>query len=624
MIAGMRPTAPRAPTIVLVLMVLSASLFQVHDWDIELHARTGQWILQHGQVPTTNVLSELHHDYPTVDDKWGFQVLAHLLFDGIGPVATNIAGMALLLGLFLVAAGTARRLGADPWCALLCLSLAVVASRSRFTFRPDLVSLLLAALFVRSLLTRPPSRRQVLALLALQVVWVNMHGYFITGPLVVAAAGLARLLAGFLGDPAERRRGVSLLLLAGALALACLLNPAGLAGALHPLRILADLHAHYDFYSGAIIEFRPVFAADPHAPLDRLAFFVLAGTGATLSLLRLATAVRRGRSDPEEMCHAMLGLAVAGLFLAMAPSLRRNMAPASLVVAPLLAAGITRRFGPRVPGALAACALAALVAWGELSDHTSVHDGLDRRAGLGRSAIAYPDTGIAFLARELPHLRVFTAFSWGSTFTGRRWPEQVASTDGNTHGYPTSYLIEVMSALSGEDKLAFTRITERDHEDAALLPTAGPLSIELLRDPDWALVCVGVRETVWVRRSAVPPAWLAQHDLLARWRAGEPPDLPGTPDGALLGPLAAEEPLAEIDQALLLMAAGLDQDALLRAQAASARVPGDPEAAALRGLLLQRLGRAPEAISALRESLELSGFNRLADRARTALEQLGG
>ena len=38
--------------------------------------------------------------------------------------------------------------------------------------------------------------------------------------------------------------------------------------------------------------------------------------------------------------------------------------------------------------------------------------------------------------------------------------------------------MEVMSALSGEDALAFARITARDGEDAALLPTAGPLSTD--------------------------------------------------------------------------------------------------------------------------------------------------
>jgi hypothetical protein len=296
------------------------------------------------------------------------------------------------------------------------------------------------------------------------------------------------------------------------------------------------------------------------------------------------------------------------------------------ITGPLMVAtaAATRLLGARRWWAPAACAAPALVALGELTDRTSVHDGLDRRAGLGRSALAYPDAGIEFIARELPQLRVFTAFSWGSTFTGRRWPAQVASTDGNTHGYPTAYLIEVMSALSGTDALAFSRITVRDGEDAALLPTAGPLSIQLLRDPDWALVLLGPRETVWVRRAAVPADWLARHDLLARWREGEAPALPDTPGRPLLGPLAADAPLAELDQALFLMAAGLDERALERAAAASARVPSDPEAAALRGLLLQRLGRTAEAVAALRESLELGGYNRLADPAAEALAQLGG
>ncbi len=614
------PHAPRAPTLVLVLLVLAAGCFQLHDWDIELHARTGQWIVEHRQVPTVNVMSELHASHPTVDDKWGFQVVAHLLLDGLGPEACSAARIALLLALFLVSAATARRLGADGWCALLLLVLSLVAARARFALRPDLVSLLLTVLFAREVLLHPPGRGQALRLLLLQVLWVNVHGYFISGPLLVAAAGAARLAAGAAGVPGELRRGVALLGLAAALATACLLNPAGVDGALHPLRILQDLREHHDFYVNAIIEFRPTFWPDPRQPWDRLAYFVLLGVAAAALLAQAALAWRRRREAPGALRDALLALSLAGLFAALSPSLRRNMAPFALVAAPLAAAATTRLLGARVPGALLPCALAALVAFGELSDRTSIHDGLERRAGLGRSRLAYPDGGIDFIARELPHARVFTAFSWGSTFTGRRWPQQVASTDGNTHGYPTPYLIEVMSALSHADPLAFERITARDGEDAALLPLAGPLSIALLRDPQWALVFVGVREAVWVRRAARAPAWLAAHDLPARWRAGEAPELPDTPAcGAVLGPLAACLPVSEIDQALLLRYAGLDEAALARARDATWRAPGDAEAVALQGLLLLRLGREVEAREALGRSLALGGYNRLAEEARDAL-----
>lgn len=618
------PPAPRAPTLVLVLLVLAAGTFQLHNWDIGLHARTGQWIVEHGAVPRTNVLSELHADWPTVDDKWAFQVLAHLLHDRLGPNACIAARLALLLATFLLAHATARRLGAGPWCSLLLLALAVVAARARFAFRPDLVSLLLTVACARELLLHAPSRGQALRLLALQVAWVNVHGYFITGPLMVATAGGAALVAGAAGDPHGRRRGAALLALSAGLALACLLNPAGLDGALHPLRILQDLREHREFYTSAIIEFRPTFAADPRQPWDRSAFVLLLAVSAVALAVDAWRAWRRRCEDPAALRAALLAAALAGLFAAMAPSLRRNMAPFALVAAPLAAAAVTRLAGRRFPAPVLPVALCTLVAFGELSDRSSIHDGLERRAGLGRSRLAYPDLGIDFIARELPRARVFTAFSWGSTFTGRRWPEQVAATDGNTHGYPTTYLIEVMSALSGADPLAFGRITARDGEDAALLPVAGPLSIALLRDPEWVLACVGIRETVWVRRSAVDPEWLARHDLVARWRAGEAPDLPDTPPcGAVLGPFAACLPVAEVDQALLLRFAGLREAALARVRDGLWRAPDDAEANALEGLLLLELGRRAEAEASLRRALDAGGFNRLADEARRALAASG-
>jgi hypothetical protein len=132
------PTRP-LPCLLLLLAVLAAGWFAVHDFDIGLHARTGQWIVEQGRVPTVNVMSRLHADHPTVDDKWGFQVLAHLLLDGAGPDACIAARMLLLLLLFGVMAATARRLGAGSWSTLVFLLLALVAGRSRFSLVEVLV-----------------------------------------------------------------------------------------------------------------------------------------------------------------------------------------------------------------------------------------------------------------------------------------------------------------------------------------------------------------------------------------------------------------------------------------------------------------------------------------------------
>jgi hypothetical protein len=614
----------RVAPLLLLLAVCAAGLFSVHNLDIGLHARTGEWIVEHASVPSVNVMSGLHAEHPTVQDKWGFQVLAHGLYDGLGPDACIAARMALLLALFCVSWSTARRLGAGPWWTLGVLLVALIAARTRFTFRPDLVSLVLTAIVLRAVLASAPDGRGLLWLVPLQVVWVNVHGYFITGPLLVGTVAVAHLSAGRARWTTARRFAV----LAGAMLLACLVNPAGIRGALHPLAILADLGAHRDFYQSAITEFRPPFAADPRGSWDRLAFLVICAAGAVLLVWDLAVAGRDAeRADGGEGAPPALragrwaALLVAALFGAMALDLRRNMAPCALVAAPLIAAAASRRLPDLVPGRALACLLCALVVWGELSDRVSVHDGLDRRAGLGQSGIAYPDAGIRFIARELPTRSVFTAFSYGSTFTDRRWPEQTAATDGNTHGYPTAYLIEVMSAMSGEDPLAFDRLAARHGHDVALIPMAGPLAFRLVADPGWALVCVGVREAVFVRRAAVAPEWLARHDLLASWRAGASPDLPDTPRPApLLGVPRVAAPLAELDQALLLMRVGLTGPALIRARDAMRVAPDDPEPAALAGLLLLEQGRPDEGEPLLRASLESPRFNRLADQARRALE----
>jgi len=642
------PMSRRLAWLLLFGTVLAAGWFQVHNLDIYLHARTGQWIVENGSVPVVNVMSALHATHPTVDDKWGFQVMAHLLFDGLGPDACIIARECLLLVLFGFMLASARGLGAGAWSATGWLLLALVAGRSRLTFRPDLVSSVLTVVFAYVLLVSRRDGRRAFLLVPLQLLWVNVHGYFITGPLMLGTVAAAQALSGPEGRAVARR----LVPVGLGLVAVCLLNPAGLDGSLHPLAILQDLDAHQDFYRGAIIEFHQTFAHDPRQPWDRVAFVLL---GVPAGLLLLASAARslsrrradaavvpsRDQPDATPRGAAFAALALCVLFGAMSLQLRRNMAPFAFVVAPLAAAawsaGWWRVARPATRGGralvrigavgpLLVTGLALTVAWGELSDTTSIHDGLDRRSGPGLSRIAYPDAGIEFIAHELPHRSVFTAFSYGSTFTGRRWPEQVASTDGNTHGYPTSYLMEVLAASSRDDSAGFRAICARDGHDVALIPLAGPLSIALLRDPEWALVCVGVREAVWVARSAMDPAWLAEHDLLARWRLGEQPVLPDTPvlpDPAWLpGVHRAFLPLAEVDQATLLAGAGLVDAALVRATEATERAPRGAEALALRGLLCARLGRSAEARELLARSMELDGYNRLREAAAEVLARL--
>ncbi len=595
-----------------------AACFEVHNLDLPLHARTGEWIVEHGEVPTTNVLSHIHQHHPMVADKWLFQVLAHVLHDGLGLDAVLVARLVLVVALAALMGLLARARGAGPAALLTLCVLGLVATRARLFFRPDLVSLVFVGLVAWALLV-PGRHRVPWWLIALQVVWVNVHGYFTLGPLVVAAVSVGHLF----GSSDDRRRARSLALLAVALVGACFVNPSGWRGAHHPIGILSDLSAHYDFYTSSIIEFLPTFREDPRGPYDRLAFFVLLPlSGAVL----IADVVRRPRSaDAWSALFVALGLGALTL------SLRRNMSPFAVVVAPLAAAATTRMLGAaaarrrvRLVGTAAALGLTALVTYGEVSDHISIHDGLDRRWGWGRSAIAYPDGAIDFIAEHLGDREtVFTSFSFGSAFTGARYPAQAAATDGNTHGYTTAYLQDVMAAVSQQRPEAFGEIVERYDLSVALLGAATPLSVALFVDRDWTLVFLGRRDAVFVRNDSVPTAWLGDHSLELVLARGELPARGSTPPRrSLFGLPVAYEPLVEVAQAVL-FAGGGHVDAARRVLDDALRVaPDDGRTLAFAGLLAARVGDTDRARELLRRADAAPGYHSLRGAVSEALERL--
>jgi hypothetical protein len=81
----------------------------------------------------------------------------------------------------------ARRRGAKTWPAVVVWLPAVVMLTGRLCERPELFSLLFLATYL-AVLGRAGERPRWLWLLpAIQVLWVNCHGFFVLGPMVLAA-----------------------------------------------------------------------------------------------------------------------------------------------------------------------------------------------------------------------------------------------------------------------------------------------------------------------------------------------------------------------------------------------------------------------------------------------------
>jgi len=325
------------------VFVLALSWFKLASVDIGYHVAYGGWFLDHGRIVDSDpfLLPAVRKSF--VNANWGSQVVMALAFRAGGAgglIALRVLLIAFIFGTmaWIVRRATGRwRPVAWAWLV------AGWAAYERFTMRPELLSyaIMLAMLAVLAVLHRGSlSRRGIAALAVLQLVWVNVHSYFLVGLMLtgayVAAAWARALLQGEGAGAAEVRRLARLLSAALAIQiLVCFINPWGHRGALFPFTALQSLE------SGGILGSTPEQAAidnpwslisEFHSPWSHVGMRAASRTlSGYLVLILLAAgaaivAVRRGR------WAELLFLAI---LFAMSWQMRRNIAQFALAGAPI-------------------------------------------------------------------------------------------------------------------------------------------------------------------------------------------------------------------------------------------------------------------------------------------------
>jgi tetratricopeptide (TPR) repeat protein len=197
-------TYPLVKSIFILLVLISAlcaGLHTVADEDMGWQLATGRYVVQHHQIPRTDVLS-----FTSAGKPWAYPPFAGLLFY-LTYCAFGYAGLSWFCALacLAVVAYLARR--GDLGSAVLAM-LAVQSIAARTAPRADLFSTVFFAFFLGELWDYhrgAPSRPWLLPVVML--FWVNLHPGFIAG---LGAIG-AYLLAEVANLPfAERRQDVRL------------------------------------------------------------------------------------------------------------------------------------------------------------------------------------------------------------------------------------------------------------------------------------------------------------------------------------------------------------------------------------------------------------------------------
>ena len=175
-------TFRRVFPIVLLSMVFVLAVRQSVSIDPDLwwHLKAGQQIIDARSVPHTDDYSFTKQGSEWVAHEWLSEVIMSVIYRVSGLVGlVTIFSLIIVIALWL----TYRRCDGKPYAAGLAILLAAAASSPLFGVRPQMLTLLLASIYIVLLERFDPKdqSRRLWWLVPLMLLWVNLHAGWALG-----------------------------------------------------------------------------------------------------------------------------------------------------------------------------------------------------------------------------------------------------------------------------------------------------------------------------------------------------------------------------------------------------------------------------------------------------------
>jgi hypothetical protein len=172
------------------LIFLSLGEILLRDSDTLWQIRIGQWIVEHGAMPYTDVHSFTRFGEPWISSSWLSQVLfagAYGALGWAGPVILTSVAIGTTVAIFMHLMDGYL----DPARTILLVTLAVLESATHFLARPHMLAFPVMVAFLGGLLAAADRRSAPSwLLLPLLALWANLHGGFVLGIALIGPIGL--------------------------------------------------------------------------------------------------------------------------------------------------------------------------------------------------------------------------------------------------------------------------------------------------------------------------------------------------------------------------------------------------------------------------------------------------
>ncbi len=442
------------------------------DSDTGWHVLNGATMLATGEIPSAD-----HWSYTKIGDEWfAWEWLADAAL-GLVHQSYGLAGVAFVsaITIALTAWASARlalSLGGNLFFTAGATVLLLGATSIHWLARPHVFSWLIGVLFlsIAEYDRRGPGRTLCL-LPVLALLWANLHGSFLLGPLLLFLYGIGECFEG------HRRRSARIRFFAASLAslLATFVNPYGWR--LHE-HVFAYLNNAY--LMDHIAEFRS-FSFHSAGALYVELFMLVA-------VLGLVALLRQRAFGPALLA---LGLLHISLYSA------RHLPTAAVMLLPLSVAALTaearawpglrsfmdygerlRAIDRRVPGVapFVLVLLGATIGLGSLA----------AKGGVSFDSAKFPVRAATFLERELGAERVFAKDQWGGYLIYRFGGRTKVFLDGRSDFYGQNILETYAQVV--EVKPGWDAILRHYDIRFVLVPADNALASALQLNPEWKRV----------------------------------------------------------------------------------------------------------------------------------------
>jgi hypothetical protein len=471
------------------------------DGDTGYHIRTGQIILRTWQVPTQDPYSFHNPPLKWTAHEWFSEVIMAVIFELSGLTGVVLFFIFLLALTHWALYRSLRSRSDDIYLCAIVTLLATACSSTHWLARPHAFSLLITLGWCHLLDRFQYNNQNTLVYLpALMVLWVNLHGGFIIGLVLIGIYFAANAIHAFTSSgvksQAYRRKAKTLLIVLFATFAACLINPYGLEILWFPIRVTSDR-----FIMDRVTEF---LSPNFHEVLP-FKYMLLATIGA-LALSRSALSLTE--------------VTLVLLFSYMALYSARHVSLFAIVVSPILLKSLEsivnqlptnflQTYRRRVENLIAIDADIKGFVW-------PVGTGLLVASLAVAGALTYhfddktfPVAAVEFIKKERITGNMFNNDEFGDYLIFTAWPVYRVFMDGRSDMYGMKFGSDYLTVANAQR--GWKGVLEKYKISWVLFDTQSPLSAALLEQSDWQPIYSDRVATIFIKKIS------ANADLLEKF-----------------------------------------------------------------------------------------------------------